>query len=85
VQTAVCVWLVVSKVHKLPINRTSLEAWCYAYVELLQRNRLFTYAAAVIKHSGVLGYMSQESTTYLISCGKCGKTLTQKAGNYCDK
>lgn len=85
VQTAVCVWIVLSKVYKLPIKAQTLEAWCYAYVDFLQRNRLWTYAAGVVKHSGVLGAMSQESTTYLISCGKCAKPLTQKAGNYCDK
>lgn len=85
VQTAVCVWLVLSPVYKLPIERRVLEAWCYGYTELLQRNRLFAQAAAVIKHCGVLGHLSQESTSYLICCGKCGKPLTQKAGNFCDK
>jgi len=85
VQTAVCVWIVLSKIYKLPIKQQTLEAWCYAYVEILQRNRLWIYAAAIIKHSGVLDHLSQESTSYLISCAKCTKPVTQKLGNYCDK
>ncbi len=85
VQTAVCVWIVLSKVFKLPIKQQKLEAWCYGYVDILQRHRMWVYAAAIIKYSGVLGHLSQESTAYLISCGKCAKPLTLKAGNYCDK
>ena len=85
VQTAVCVWLVLSPVDKLPIDTKIMEMWCLGYVELLQRFRLYAQAALVIKHCKVIGHFSQQSTSFLVCCGKCGKPLNPRNGNYCEK
>jgi len=86
VQTTVSVWLVLRTLCPFDIPDKKLEAWCLTYVELLQRHRLYSQAAIVVKLSGsLLGHLSQESTSYLVSCGICGKPLRSRSGNFCEK
>jgi len=70
------------------VEESVLEHWFLSYVDLLQRLQMFTNANEIIRLCplATVNTMNCQSTTFLSSCGSCGRTLARNDGIWwCEK
>lgn len=84
VQVCATVCLVLGDLVSLPKNQ--MDDWVYCYIELLQRQRLFTTATEVINNttSEVVRALAEGDIIMHTSCGRCKKAIpaVREHGSY---
>ena len=87
VQMAVTVLIVLQNRLEDAIDSRKKEEWFLAYLELLNRLRLWTIATKIINLSNIpsITVLNQDSTTINTTCGGCNKAVTSLRGWFCER